>query len=130
MTLRQNVYALCFVISTLSLGCATEFQTTPSDQESLGKGIVVGSMAEQYNQKAIFTSWPSLLTVKGQVTKIEGAAYLLTTIQGNEIRLPFDQDTTIDRPAHVGDWIRAYTDDSGRARQISNIDEEIIVDDQ
>jgi len=98
-----------------------------SDQESLGHGIVVGSLAEQQKQQRMMESWPSSLILIGQVTKIEGAAYLLTNNVRDTMRLPVDQETMIDRPAHVGDWLKAYTDTSGRALQIINIDEEMMI---
>jgi len=37
-----------------------------------------------------------------------------------------DQNTSIDRPAHVGDWIKAFLDEGGRAIFIRNIDEEFL----
>ncbi|MGB0909559.1 MAG: hypothetical protein ACPGYT_04300 [Nitrospirales bacterium] len=126
MTLLDKVSSYCLMMSALSFGCSTGPQTVHSEQESLGKGIVLGSITEQSKQQTIFTSWPSSLTVKGQVSKIEGAAYLVTNAEGREIRLPVDQDTMIDRPAHIGDWIKAYTDSSGRALQIRNVDQEMM----
>ena len=128
MTWFHRVGFFCTAMSIFSFGCSTGPQSAHSEQESLGKGIVVGSMAERHKQKAIFSSWPTSLTMKGQVKKIEGAAYLLTSLDGVDQRLPVDQYTTIDRPAHIGDWIEAYTDDRGRALQIRNIDEEIVLD--
>ncbi len=85
-------------------------------------------MADQHKHQTIFSSWPSIRRIQGQVTKIEGAAYIVTKAEGDKVRLPIDQETTIDRPAHVGDWIEAYTDDSGRSLLIRNIDEEIVVE--
>ena len=94
-------------------------------QEHLGKGIVVGSTVEQQKQQVIFTSWPASQTLRGQVIKIEGAAYVVRDLKRTVTRIPIDQYTTIDRPAHVGDWIEAYTDESGRALQVRNVDEEM-----
>ena len=128
MTWLKQLGYFSIVMSFSSFGCTTGPQQIHSDQESLGRGIVVGSMAEQYKHQATFTSWPHSLTLKGQVTKIEGAAYLLTMLDGGEKRLPVDQYTSIDRPAHIGDWIEAHTDDSGRALQIRNIDKEIVLE--
>ena len=127
--IHQIVFLAGTAMSFLSFGCTTGSQTVNSEQENLGRGIVVGSMAEQDKQQAIFASWPNSLTLKGQVKKIEGAAYILTLLDGTELRLPIDQHTTIDRPAHIGDWLEAYTDDSGRALQIRNIDKEIVLED-
>ena len=128
MTWLKKFGFFSLVMSFMSFGCSMGPQQVHSDQESLGKGIIVGSIAEQHKHQTIFTSWPMSLTLKGQVTKIEGAAYLVTMLDGGEKRLPVDQFTTIDRPAHIGDWIEAYTDDSGRALQIRNIDKEIMLE--
>ena len=68
----------------------------------------------------------SAQTTEGQVEAIEGAAYIVRAINEAEHRIPFDQNTTIDRPAHLGDWIKAYLDDHGRAIHIRNIDEEFM----
>ncbi|WP_454063081.1 hypothetical protein [Candidatus Nitrospira salsa] len=127
MTVFYRLGVFCMLANTLTLGCSTTRSTVHSDQESLGQGIVVGALAEQQKLQNGIESWPPSLTVTGQVTKIEGAAYLLTNNAGDTIRLPVDQETMIDRPAHVGDWLKAYTDNSGRALQIRNIDEEMIV---
>jgi hypothetical protein len=45
-----------------------------------------------------------------------------------EVRLPVDENTRIDRPAHVGDWIEAQMDQAGRARIIRNIDDQIVLE--
>ena len=94
-------------------------------QEHLGKGIVVGSTVEQQKHQVIFTSWPASQTLQGQVIKIEGAAYVVRDLKSTVTRLPIDQNTTIDRPAHVGDWIEAYMDESGRALHVRNVDKEM-----
>ncbi|GJL66446.1 MAG: hypothetical protein NPIRA05_14170 [Nitrospirales bacterium] len=127
MTGPYRLGVFCILTGTLTFGCSMSSQTIHSDQESLGHGIVVGSLAEQRKQQHIMEAWPSSRTIIGQVKKIEGAAYLLTNNTGETIRLPVDQETMIDRPAHVGDWLKAYTDPSGRALQIRNIDEEMMV---
>ncbi|MCA9471102.1 MAG: hypothetical protein MRJ96_10505 [Nitrospirales bacterium] len=121
-----NVLLGYILISLLSYGCSTASHSSPNAQENLGKGIVVGSRAEQAKHQLLFLSWPSSQTITGQVKKIEGAAYVLQNTGQHDIRLPLDQETTIDRPAHIGDWIEAYTDSSGRALQIRNIDEEML----
>ncbi len=128
MTWLHKLGTCCIIASTLSVGCSSSPRVIHSDQESLGTGIVVGARSEQQKHQTIFTEWPPTLIIKGQVLKIEGAAYLVKNMERGDIRLPLDQETTIDRPAHVGDWIEAYTDDSGRALQIRNIDEEIVVE--
>ncbi|MCB9772948.1 MAG: hypothetical protein H6750_01300 [Nitrospiraceae bacterium] len=60
--------------------------------------------------------------------KIEGAAYVVHVNDQIEARLPFDENTQIDRPAHVGDWIEAQLDQSGRARIIRNIDGQMLLE--
>jgi hypothetical protein len=60
----------------------------------------------------------------GQVTAVEGGAYVLQEPGGIERRVAHDENTRIDRPAHVGDWIETFLDDSGRAILIRNIDQD------
>jgi hypothetical protein len=64
----------------------------------------------------------SLFSFKGQVTAIEGGAYVLEEMSGAEHRVAHDENTRIDRPAHVGDRIEFFVDDKGRAVLIRNID--------
>ena len=107
-------------------GCAHQSELSHDhEQAALGMGIVVGTRGYQELQQALAQPDGSAQAVEGQVTKIEGAAYLIKDMTGNVLRLPLDQNTTIDRPAHVGDWIKAYLDNHGRAIFIRNIDEEL-----
>jgi len=46
------------------------------------------------------------MTVVGQVQALEGGAYIVQDAQGHEIRISHDENTRIDRPAHVGDCIQ------------------------
>lgn len=64
------------------------------------------------------------LSLSGQVIKIEGGAYIVRPAKGLERQIPHDENTRIDRPAHVGDRIEAWLDDRGRAVVIRNIDHE------
>lgn len=48
---------------------------------------------------------------------------MLKGVSGVEHRVAHDEHTRIDRPAHVGDRIEAFVDDSGRAVLIRNIDQ-------
>ena len=94
-------------------------------QEQLGLGIVLGTRGYQEVQKDL--ALPSYAqTTEGQVVAIEGAAYIVRAINEAEHRIPFDQNTTIDRPAHVGDWIEAFLDQRGRALHIRNIDDKFM----
>ena len=42
--------------------------------------------------------------------------------QGEDIRIPYDENTKIDRPAHVGDHIQSWLDHRGRAVVIRSLD--------
>ena len=101
MIVTHKLVIVAIMISVFMFGCSATRQSMPTQQESLGTGIVVGSIAEREKHQTIFASWPSSLTVKGQVTRIEGAAYLVATTNGPEIRLPVDQDTSLKLPAQL-----------------------------
>jgi hypothetical protein len=60
--------------------------------------------------------------MQGSVLLLEGGAYVLRLPDGSERRVALDENTRIDRPAHVGDRVEAFLDDSGRAVLIRNID--------
>jgi hypothetical protein len=66
----------------------------------------------------------NILSLPGQVTAVEGGAYVLQDVSGVEHRVSHDENTRIDRPAHVGDRIEAFVDDRGRAVFIRNIDQD------
>ena len=66
----------------------------------------------------------NVFSLVGQVTAVEGGAYVLQEINGIERRVAHDENTRIDRPAHVGDRIEAFVDNKGRAVLIRNIDQE------
>jgi len=55
---------------------------------------------------------------------VEGGAYLIRDVRGQEHRIPHDENTRIDRPAHVGDRIQSWFDRHGRAVLIRSLDEE------
>ena len=93
----------------------------PAAQEYLGLGIVSGTLGEQ-QRLAQFTGDASSVSIIGQVQALEGAAYLIRDTQGKEIRIPHDQHTKIDRPAHVGDRIQSWLDHRGRAVVIQSLD--------
>jgi hypothetical protein len=105
--------------SLLGAGCNIARIST---QEDLGQGIVRGTLGAQ---QAVGTRLPipaNAFTVSGQVTAVEGGAYVLQEISGIERRVAHDENTRIDRPAHVGDRIEVFVDDRGRAILIQNID--------
>lgn len=104
------------------VGCVGQQEFIDAQQAAIGRGIVEGTKGYQQIQQEALSADRSLRKVQGQVFKIEGAAYVVHVNDQIEARLPFDENTQIDRPAHVGDWIEAHLDQSGRARIIRNID--------
>jgi hypothetical protein len=105
--------------SLLGTGC-NNLET--SRQEDLGQGIVRGTLGAQPIDDVRFPLPTDVIVVVGQVTGIEGGAYVLQEVSGIERRVAHDENTRIDRPAHVGDRIEAFLDGRGRAILIRNID--------
>lgn len=125
MARHYSIY-LVIIASMLeaAAGCTTSMAPSDSRQSDLGLGIMIGTQGyhQLLTEPSGFDS-----TVTGQVITIEGGAYVIQTQTGREIRLPLDENTSIDRPAHVGDWLEAHLDESGRAIAIRNIDELISI---
>ncbi|GJL68018.1 MAG: hypothetical protein NPIRA06_06530 [Nitrospirales bacterium] len=113
-----------FVLMGL-VGCGGTQEPVDLRQADIGFGIVEGTKGFRQIQKEALSPKGSLRVVEGQVFQIEGAAYVVHINDQIEARLPFDENTRIDRPAHVGDWIEAQLDREGRARIIRNIDDRI-----
>lgn len=105
--------------SLLSAGCDIAGTTR---QEDLGRGIVRGTLGAQPAVDVQLAIPANAVSFKGQVTAVEGGAYVLEEVGGIERRVAHDENTRIDRPAHVGDRIEAFVDDRGRAILIRNID--------
>jgi hypothetical protein len=105
--------------SLLGAGCTT---MGTSKQEDLGEGIVRGTLGAQSAGDVRLAMPTNVFSLKGQVTAVEGGAYVLEEVSGIERRVAHDENTRIDRPAHVGDRIEAFVDDKGRAVLIRNID--------
>lgn len=105
----------------LATGCAQSVVPRHLSQESLGIVIVSGTLGEQ-QRVALCAGEPSSLSVVGQVQALEGGAYLIRDTQGREIRVPHDENTRIDRPAHVGDRIQSWLDRQVRAVLIRSLD--------
>lgn len=105
----------------LARGCAQSVVQRQSPQEYLGIGIVSGTLGEQ-KRAALPAGELSSPSVVGQVQALEGGAYLVRDAQGQEIRVPHDENTKIDRPAHVGDRIQSWFDRHGRAVLIRSLD--------
>lgn len=80
-----------------------------------------GTLGEQ-QRVALCVGKLSSMTVVGQVQALEGGAYIVQDAQGHEIRISHDENTRIDRPAHVGDSIQTWLDRHGRAVLIRNLD--------
>ncbi len=115
---------LALLIGLAAPGCTANENFHGAVQEALGRGIVLGTLGGQQQGEG-----PSVLTegthiVTGQVIALEGGAYVIEEVTGVERRLPLDENTRIDRPAHVGDHIEAHLDEGGRATRIRNIDHE------
>ena len=106
--------------SLLGAGCNI---AKTSEQEDLGRGIVQGTLGAQPTGQMRPTMPTNVLSLPGQVTAVEGGAYVLQDVSGVEHRVAHDENTRIDRPAHVGDQIEAFVDDRGRAVFIRNIDQ-------
>lgn len=105
--------------SLLGAGCNIAGTST---QEDLGQGIVRGTLGAQLGGDVRLTIPANAFSLKGQVTVVEGGAYVLEEVSGIERRVAHDENTRIDRPAHVGDRIEAFMDNKGRAVLIRNID--------
>ena len=110
------------------LGCATQMSEPTSEQAALGLGIVEGTKGYQQLQEDPTMRNGVVRKVRGQVHHIEGAAYVVHTNNQMEVRLPVDENTHIDRPAHKGDWIDAYVNEAGRAMVIRNVDDQIFLE--
>lgn len=94
----------------------------PSTQEDLGRGIVRGTLGAQPAGDVRLARPTNTVSFTGQVAAVEGGAYVVQEISGLERRVAHDENTRIDRPAHVGDWIEVFVDGKGRAVLILNID--------
>ena len=119
-----NVRLLATILAVVVVGlegCADLGDASLSRQESLGEGIVWGARAARGELQDGTT--PHIgHRVAGQVVALEGGAYVLRADSGAEVRIPHDENTTSDRPAHLGDRIEAALDKAGRAVLIRNID--------
>ncbi|MGH7183217.1 MAG: hypothetical protein ACREJN_14740 [Nitrospiraceae bacterium] len=114
-------WCLMTVVGATLLGAGCNI-TEMSKQEDLGQGIVRGTLGTQPFSDLRQAMPANAFSLRGQVTAVEGGAYVLEEISGIERRVAHDENTRIDRPAHVGDRIEAFLDDRGRAILIRNID--------
>ncbi|HEY6288354.1 MAG TPA: hypothetical protein VIW48_02820 [Nitrospiraceae bacterium] len=95
-----------------------------SKQEDLGRGIVWGTLGAQAVGDMRLGMPTNIFSLQGQVTAVEGGAYVVQEVSGIERRVAHDENTRIDRPAHVEDRIEVFVDDKGRAVLIRNIDQD------
>ena len=109
------------VLGTSLLGAGCDIAGI-SKQEDLGQGIVQGTLGALQTNDVRLAMPTNVFSLKGQVMAVEGGAYVLQEVSGIERRVAHDENTRIDRPAHVGDRIEAVVDDKGRAVLIRNID--------
>jgi hypothetical protein len=119
--MRMTSWRLVCVVGVSLLGAGCNLMGT-SRQEDLGRGIVQGTLGAQPVGDVRLPIPANTISFKGQVVAVEGGAYVLQEVNGIERRVPHDENTRIDRPAHVGDRIEALVDDRGRAVFIRNID--------
>ena len=123
--LQGVMFLLCVVWLT---GCVNQTPEPTSHQSALGMGIVEGTKGYQQLQEDLIRRNGVVKAVRGQVHHIEGAAYVVHTKTQGEVRLPVDENTRIDRPAHKGDWIDAYVNEAGRTVVIRNVDDQIVLE--
>ena len=116
-------WCLITVLGTSLLGAGCDIAGI-SKQEDLGQGIVQGTLGAQQTGDVRLAMPTNVFSLIGQVTTVEGGAYVLQEVSGIERRVAHDENTRIDRPAHVGDRIEAFVDDKGRAVLIRNIDQD------
>jgi hypothetical protein len=116
-------WCLITVLGTSLLGAGCDIAGM-SKQEDLGQGIVQGTLGAQQTGEVRLAMPTNVFSLIGQVTAVEGGAYVLQEVSGIERRVAHDENTRIDRPAHVGDRIEVFVDDKGRAVLIRNIDQE------
>jgi hypothetical protein len=110
------------VMTAGATGCETRETASNLQQEARGLGIVQGTLGIL---RAASVPPRASVMMRGQVLELEGGAYVARSSSGEEVRVPLDENTSADRPAHVGDHIEVYFDAGHRAIQIRNIDSKI-----
>ena len=121
----MTMWCLITVLGTSLLGAGCDIAGI-SKQEDIGQGIVQGTLGAQQTGDVRLAMPTNVLSLIGQVTAVEGGAYVVQEVSGIERRVAHDENTRIDRPAHVGDRIEAFVDDKGRAVLIRNVDQDEI----
>ena len=120
MCMARGCLMVVLGVSLLGAGCNI---AGTSRQEDLGRGIVRGTLGAQQAGEGRLPIPGETGSFTGQVTAVEGGAYVLQEVCGIERRVAHDENTRIDRPAHVGDRIQVFLDDRGRAVLIRNRDQ-------
>jgi len=118
MNRSSTLIIVCGLFGMMGVGCTNSGR---SDQEAIGRGIVQGTLGARQDAQTS-PAPPGATAVAGQVMALEGGAYVIEQNDGSQQRLSHDENTRIDRPAHVGDNIQAWVDEQGRAVLIRNID--------
>ena len=118
---HRSIFLILMVV--LTIGCTQPPLQGSSPQEDLGRGIISGTLGAQSRYVAPATEQP-IGSLIGQVQGLEGGAYLVRDVRGLEHRIPHDENTRIDRPAHVGDRIQSWLDRHGRAVLIKSLNED------
>lgn len=119
--MRMTRWSLISVLGASLLGAGCNIAGT-STQEDLGRGIVRGTLGAHPSGEVCLTMPTDTCSFIGQVTAVEGGAYVIQQVSGVEHRVAHDENTRIDRPAHVGGRIEAFMDGRGRAVLIQNMD--------
>ena len=119
--MRMTRWCFISVLGASLLGAGCNIAGT-STQEDLGRGIVRGTLGAQPAGDVRLARPTHTASFTGQVSVVEGGAYVVQEVSGLERRVAHDENTRIDRPAHVGDWIEVFVDGKGRAVLIRNID--------
>ncbi len=122
MRVRQRTWWGSALATLAVAGCVSMETGTTTQQEDRGLGIVHGTLGARLELSVEPRRPPGALSMTGQVVGLEGAAYLVRDGAGEEVRVPHDENTRIDRPAHIGDRILVLFDGAGRAERIWNVD--------
>ena len=122
MRIAWTILLGLIVMTGGATGCETREAVPNLQQEARGVGIVQGTLGVLGGANA---PPHASAVMQGQVIELEGAAYVARSSSGEEVRVPLDENTSADRPAHVGDHIEVYFDAGHRAIQIRNIDSQI-----
>ena len=119
--MRMTKWRLISVLGASLVGADCCIAGT-STQEDLGRGIVRGTLGAQPASDVRLARPTSTVSITGQVAAVEGGAYVVQEVGGFERRVAHGENTRIDRPAHVGDWVEVFVDGKGLAVLIRNID--------